>query len=117
MTEGGKDVHIYVIMGHFMEYAQALVLSSQTTKCTVQALWDRFIVHRGLLKSVVSDQGQNFERDFIVELCNLAKVQILHTSPYQPQLMSNVKFLSYINKYAGYLSTKESLVGETWCQF
>ena len=44
-TEGGKDVHLLIITGHFMRYAQALVTSSWTAKCTVQALWDQFVVH------------------------------------------------------------------------
>ena len=38
MTEGGKDVHILIIKDHFMIYAQALVTSSQTAKCTAKVL-------------------------------------------------------------------------------
>ena len=41
-NEGGKDVHILVIMDHFMSYAQAIVTSPQTAKCTTQNLWDKF---------------------------------------------------------------------------
>ena len=37
-TEDGKDVHMLIITDHFMRYAQALVTSSQTAKCTGQAL-------------------------------------------------------------------------------
>ena len=84
-TEGGKDVHVLVIMDHFMWYMQALVTSPQTAKCTSKALWDQFIVHYGLPDSIVSDQGQNFECDLIAELCKLAKVQKLCTKPYHPQ--------------------------------
>ena len=40
VAEGGKDVHVLVIMDHFMSYAQALVTLSHTAKCTAQALWD-----------------------------------------------------------------------------
>ena len=32
--EGGKDIHILVIADHFTRYAQVIVTSSQTTKCT-----------------------------------------------------------------------------------
>ena len=38
-TGGGKDVHILIIMDHFMRYEQTLVASSQTAKCTAEALW------------------------------------------------------------------------------
>ena len=40
MTEVGKDVHILIITDHFTRYAQALVTSSQTAKCTAQVLRD-----------------------------------------------------------------------------
>ena len=44
VTEDGKDFHVFIINNHFMRYAQALVTSSQTAKCTAQVLWDQFIV-------------------------------------------------------------------------
>ena len=59
-NEGGKDVHILVITDHFTRYAQAIVTSSQTTKCTAQSLWDKFIVHYGLPVKILMDQGHNF---------------------------------------------------------
>ena len=74
MTHGGKDVHVLIITDHFMRYAQALVTSSQTAKCTAQALWDQFTVHYGLPESVISDQVLNFESDLISELCKSARV-------------------------------------------
>ena len=60
-TEGGKDVHILVITDHFTRYAQAIVTSSQTAKCTAQNLWDKFIVHYGLPEKILTDQGHNLE--------------------------------------------------------
>ena len=52
VNEGGKDVHILVIANHFTQYAQAIVTGSQTAKCTAQNLWDKFIVHYGLLEKI-----------------------------------------------------------------
>ena len=37
-NEGGKDINILVITDHFMHYAQAIVTSSHTSKCTAQNL-------------------------------------------------------------------------------
>ena len=37
-NKGGKDVHILVITDHFTQYAQAIVTSLQTAKCTAQNL-------------------------------------------------------------------------------
>ena len=36
-------------------------------------------------EKIISDQGRNFESKLIAELCNLARVQKFHTSPYRPQ--------------------------------
>ena len=56
-TEGGQDVNILIITDHFTRYAQALVTSSQTAKCTLHGLWDQFIVRYGMPESIISDQG------------------------------------------------------------
>ena len=56
MMKGGKMFMSY-ITDHFMRYLQALVLSSQTAKCTAQALWDQSVVHYGLPESIISDQS------------------------------------------------------------
>ena len=95
VTEGGKDAHIIIITNHSMKYAQALVTSSQTAKCTAQALRGQFIVPYGLPESKISDQGWNFKSDLISELCKLAKVQELHTIPYHPQTNGQCKWFSH----------------------
>ena len=74
VSEDGKVVNVLVITDYFMMYAQALVTSLQTAKCTAQALWDGLVVHYGLLEGIVSDQGWNFSSDLISELCKLPKV-------------------------------------------
>ena len=84
-TEGGKDVHILVITDHFTRYAQAIVTSLQTAKCTTQNLWDKFIVHYGLPEKILTDQGHNFESDLLKALCQIAQVKKIQTSGYHPQ--------------------------------
>ena len=54
-NEGGKDVHILVINNHFTQYAQTIVMSSQTAKCTAQNLWNKLIVHYGFPEKILTD--------------------------------------------------------------
>ena len=75
INEGGKDVHILVIADHFIHFAQAIVTTLQTAKCTAQNQLDKFVVHYGLLKKISTDQGCNFESDLLKELCELAQVK------------------------------------------
>ena len=57
-------------------------MSLQTAKCTVQNLWDKFIVHFGLPEKLLTDQGQNFENDLLKTLCEIAQVKKIRTSGY-----------------------------------
>ena len=38
---------------------------------TAKTLWDKFIVHYGLPKKILTDQGQNFESQLVADLCEL----------------------------------------------
>ena len=90
-NECGKDVHILVIRDHFTWYAQAIVTSSQTAKCTAQNLGDKFIVHYGLPEKILTDQGCNFESDLLRALCEIAQVKKIRTSGYHPQTNGQCK--------------------------
>ena len=83
--QGGKDIHILVITDHFMRYAQAIVTSSQTAKCTAQNLWDKFIAHYGLPETILIDLGHNFESNLLKVLCEIAQVKKIRTLGYHPQ--------------------------------
>ena len=78
-----------------MGYAQVLVTSSQTARCTAQAVWDQFVIHYGLPESIIWDQGQNFESDLVLQLYKLAKVWKLHTSPFHPQMNGQCEQFNY----------------------
>ena len=52
---------------------------------TAKTLWDKFIVHYGLSKKILTDQGQNFESQLMADLCELMGVWKIHTSLYHLQ--------------------------------
>ena len=52
---------------------------------TAKALWDNFIIHYGLPKKILSDQGRNFKSELITDLCRLMGTQKLQTSLYHLQ--------------------------------
>ena len=79
-----KEENVLVVTDHFTCYAQTYVIQSQTALMTANALWDNFIVHYGLLKKILSDQGRNSESELTADLCRLMGTKKLRTSPYQP---------------------------------
>ena len=81
----GNIENVLVITDHFTRYALAYASKTQTAQATARILWDNFICHYGFPEQFISDQGRNFELDLIQELCKIAGVKKLHTTPYHPQ--------------------------------
>ena len=81
----GNIENVLVITDHFTRYAQAFSSKTQTALATAKLLWNNFILHYGFPLKIITDQGRNFEDELIENLCQLAGVQKLRTSPYHPQ--------------------------------
>ena len=84
-ADGNRDVNILIVTDHFMKYAQAYITPKQTAVVVAQTLWESFLVHYGWPENILTDQGKSFENNLIKELCELAQVKKLHTSPYHPE--------------------------------
>ena len=86
-----KNVNVLMIMDHFTRYSQAFITPRQTAPCVAKMLWENFLVHYGWPEKIITDQGKSFENQLIRELCELAEVEKLHTTPYRPQTNGNCK--------------------------
>ena len=79
-----KDVNILIVTDHFTRYTQAYVTPNQKASTVAKMLWDRFFVHYGFPEKILSDQGHNFESKLLKELCILAQIKQMRTTPYRP---------------------------------
>ena len=79
-----KEINVLVITDHFTRYAQAFVTTSQTTHTIAVTPYEKFLVHYGWPEKLHSDQAGNFKSNLIVELCKIAQVQKIRTTPYHP---------------------------------
>ena len=80
-----KDINVLVVTDHFTRYAQAFVTTSQTAIVVAQTLYKEYFVHYGWPDKLHSDQAGNFESKVIAELCKIAQVQKIRTTPYNPK--------------------------------
>ena len=104
----GNIENVLVITDHFTRYALAYPSKPQTAQATARILWDNFICHYGFPEKFISDQGRNFESDLIKELCKIAGVKKLHTTPYHPQGNGQCeRFNSTLCNMLGTLSEEE----------
>ena len=53
----GLEENVLVVIDHFIRYVQAYVTRTQTAQTTAKTLWNKFIVHYGLPKKILLDQG------------------------------------------------------------
>ena len=81
----GNVENVLIVTDHFTRYSQVYPYKMQTALATAKLLWNNFIVHYGFPTKIISDQGCNFESELIANLCQVAEVQKLRTSPYHPQ--------------------------------
>ena len=78
----GLEENVLVITDHFTRYTQVYVTRTQTAQIMAKTLWDKFIVHYGLPKKILTNQGWSFESQLVADLCELMGVQKIWTSPY-----------------------------------
>ena len=104
----GNIENVLVITDHFTRYALAYPSKTQTAQATARILWDNFICHYGFPEKFISDPGRNFESDLIKELCKIAGVKKVHTTPYHPQGNGQCeRFNSTLCNMLGTLSEEE----------
>ena len=81
----GNIENVLIVTDHFTRYAQAYPSKTQTALATAKLLWNNFIIHYGFPHEIISDQGRNFESELLANVCEVAGVQKLRTTPYHPQ--------------------------------
>ena len=116
----GNIENVLIVTDHFTRYAQAYPSKMQTSLASAKLLWNNFIVHYGFPNKIISDQGCNFESELIANLCEVAGVQKLRTSPYHPQTNRQCeRFNSTLLNMLGTLTPERKRIGkpmfQQWC--
>ena len=111
-TDDSKSVNVLVVTDHFTIYAQAYVTLKQAAVIVVKTLWENFLVHYGWPEKILIDQGKSFENNLIGELCELAQVKKLHTSPYH--LETNGQCEHFNATLIGMLGTLPTHAKKNW---
>ena len=72
-------------------------------------------MHYGWPEKIFTDQGMSFEKNIIRELCELAHVKKLHTSPYHPENNGQCEhFNATLIKMLGTLPTHAKMNWQEW---
>lgn len=98
---------ILVITDHFTKYAVAITMRNQKATTTAKCLWEQYLVHYGFPERLLSDHGRDFESQVIKELCALAGIVKVYTSPYHPRGNPVERFNRTLLGMLGTLSEKK----------
>ncbi|XP_073690458.1 uncharacterized protein [Garra rufa] len=98
---------ILVITDHFTRYAVAIPTRNQKAQTVAKCLWDNFLVHYGFPEKLLSDQGPDFESKLIKELCGIAGIRKVRTTPYHPRGNPVERFNRTLLQMLGTLDDKE----------
>lgn len=104
-SHNAKD--ILVITDHFTKYAVAIPTKDQKATMVAKTLWEQFFVHYGFPERLLSDQGRDFESQLIKELCMLAGITKVRTTPYRPRGNPVERFYRTLLGMLGTLKDKE----------
>ena len=117
LTIGQNDrtMNVLVVTDHFTRYAQAFVTPKQTAAVTAKTLWENYLVHYGWPASILTDQGRSFENNLIKELCSIAGVGKIRTSPYRPETNGQCERLNQtLINMIGTLSSEDKQKWPEW---
>ncbi len=109
---GTKD--ILVITDHFTKFAVAIPTPNQKARTVAKCLWENFMVHYGMPEKLHSDQGRDFESSTIKELCRVAGIHKVRTTPYHPRGNPVERFNRTLLDMLGTLESPEK---SRWCDF
>ncbi|XP_066500469.1 carcinoembryonic antigen-related cell adhesion molecule 5-like [Hoplias malabaricus] len=76
---------ILVITDHFTKFAVAISTPNQKARTVAKCLWENFMVHYGIPEKLHSDQGPDIESRLIHDLCQVAGIHKVRTTPYHPR--------------------------------
>ena len=78
--------NVLVIVDHFTQYVQAIVMNNHTAYTTARVLYNNFFSVFGFPQKLMSDQGTEFTGDMIAVMCKLLGIEKIRTMPYHPQI-------------------------------
>ena len=89
---------ILTAVEYFSKWAEAAPMRRQTGECVAQFVKENIICRFGLPQKIIIDNGVPFMGRQLNELCDNYHIQIVQSSPYNPQSNGQVESINKILK-------------------
>jgi transposase InsO family protein len=82
---------IIIVVDNFSKYIEAIAVPDFTAETTANFIVNKVFCKYGVINSIHSDQGVNFESELIKEVCMLLKIKKIKSISYHPQSNGQVE--------------------------
>ena len=89
---------ILTAVEYFSKWAEAVPLRRQTSECVAQFVKENIICRFDIPQKLVTDNGTPFMGDQLTKLCEKYQIQMVQSSPYNPQSNGQVESFNKILK-------------------
>lgn len=116
-TENGSK-YILTIQDELTKFMEAIPLANKEANTVAKGLVEKFILKYGMPLKIASDQGTEFINDVLKRLCNLLKIEQMHSTAYHHEsigaLENSHKVLgAYLRSYV----TQQHSEWDTWLPY
>lgn len=79
------NLYVLVVEDYFTKFIKLYAISDQKATTVAECLFGDFILEHGVMETLHTDMGRQFESDVVKHLCRMLGVQKTHTTPYNPK--------------------------------
>ena len=76
--------YVLVVEDYFTKFVNPDAIADQKATTVAECLFQNYILEHGVMETLHTDMGRQFESDMVKHLCRLLGVKKTHTTPYNP---------------------------------
>ena len=84
ITSNGSR-YVLVVEDYFTKFVNLYAIPDQKATTVAECLFKDYVLAHGVMETLHTDQGRQFESDVVRQLCGMLGVKKTHTTPYNPK--------------------------------
>ena len=77
--------YVLVVEDYFTKFVNLYAIPDQTATTVSDCIFGQYILEHGIMETLHTDMGRQFESDVVRQLCERLGVKKTHTTPYNPK--------------------------------
>lgn len=77
--------YVLVVEDYFTKFVNLYAIPNQTATTVAECLFECYVLEHGVMETLHTDMGRQFESDVVRHLCKMLGVKKTHTTPYNPK--------------------------------